>query len=249
MKKLLTILLFVMTLSSVYAKAKDVIPAGVVPLKTGLPNIEVSIIPGQNYLHKFPLFLFFSLRNPPQMALWAETIDGQFLDTLMVTKKVSEQKWAKAPKDPAGKDEIRRPEALPVWTYKAATALTEKHRLVDAITQATPKADFSVNTDFSNDYDELYLYFEVNHSTDFNEAYPADAKAGEKNYNGGVMGSGQPALVYRAYVDFTHPELSSKSFECIGHSSPCGEDGTIYTDMQGIDSALSIIDSILLSFK
>lgn len=244
MKKLLTFLLFAMTLSCMYAK-----PAGAVPLKTGLPNIEVSIIPGQNYLHKFPLFLFFSLRNPPQMALWAETIDGQFLDTLMVTKKISEQKWAKAPKDPDGKDEIRRPEALPVWEHRRATAMLEQNTLVDAITQATPKADFSVNSDFLHDYDELYLYFEVNHSTDFNVAYPADARRGEKNYNGGVMGSGQPALVYRAYVDFTQAELSSKNFECIGHSSPCGEDGAIYTDMKGIDSALSIIDSILLSVK
>ena len=223
-------------------------------LENDLQKIEVSVVPGEHYLHEFPLFLFISLHNPPQMVLWAETIDGHYIDTLMVTRKIGGKTWAKAPKDPVGKDQIKRPEALPVWEWKKEMSasqglpLPEKdNALTDAITHASPKSDFSVKSNITNNEEEIYLYFEVNHSTDFNDAYPSDVKIGQENYNGGVMGSGQPALVYRAYVNFSIPELSSKTFELIGHSSPSGKDGNIYTDMQGIDSALSIIDSVILA--
>ncbi|MBI9095219.1 MAG: hypothetical protein JEY71_10085 [Sphaerochaeta sp.] len=252
MKKLVAFLLLTITLSTVCAKGTKEISLGTGTLDPSLPQIEVSVMPGEHYLHDFPLFLFITLHNPPQMVLWAETIDGQYIDTLMVTEKIGEMKWMKASKDPVGDGQIRRPEALPVWEWKRAVIAsdglplpTSDSPMPDDISHASPKADFSVKADLAKANNELYLYFEVNHSTDFNATYTAEADIGSETYNGGPMGSGQPALVYRAYVNFSNPEQSDKTFALIGHSSPSGEDGNIYTDMQGIDSALDIIDSIV----
>ncbi len=251
MKKPIAIILLVCIVSSIFAKGSKEISLGKETLNPHLPQVEISVVPGSHYLHDFPLFLGISLHNPPQMVLWAETLDGQFIDTLMVSKKIGEMKWIKGSKDPIGDGQIRRLEALPVWEWKrgvlASDGLplpTEDSPIPDDISHATPKSDFSIKTDVAKSNNEAYLYFEVNHSTDFNIKYPADALKESENYNGGLMGSGQPALVYKAYVNFSTPELSSKTFELIGHSSPSGTDGSIYTDMQGIDSALEIIDSI-----
>ena len=252
MKKTIAFLLLTIILSSIGAEGTKELSSREGELGPELPHIEVSVVPGKHYLHDFPLFLFISLHNPPQMALWAETIDGHFIDTLMVTEKIGEMKWIKGSKDPIGEGQIRRPEALPVWEWKrgilASDGLplpTKDSPLPDDISHASPKVDFTVKTALPKNSDEVYLYFEVNHSTDFNAAYPSDAQIGSENYNGGVMGSGQPALVYRAYINFSRPELSSKTFELLGHSSPSGKDGNISTDMQGIDSALDIIASII----
>lgn len=251
MKKCIAFLLLTIALSTSCAIGTKEISYGMDTEDPTLSQMEILVNPGPRYLHDFPLFLFISLHNPPQMVLWAETMDGAYIDTLMITKKIGKMKWMKASDDPVKDGQIRRPEALPVWEWKrgviAADGLplpTSDSPMPDAVTHASPKADFSVKTDLSKSYDELYLYFEVNHSTDFNATYTAEEQIGSETYNGGPMGSGQPALVYRAYINFTHPELSDKTFALIGHSSPSGKDGKIYTDMQGIDSALNIIDSI-----
>jgi len=49
----------------------------------------------------------------------------------------------------------------------------------DDISHATPKADFSVRSDLAKLPNEVYLYFEVNHSTDFNESYSAYCNCNE----------------------------------------------------------------------
>ena len=86
---------------------------------------------------------------------------------------------------------------------------------------------------------------EINHSTDFNEFYPASAREGDANYSGGKMGSGQPAVVYAATVD-----LSSGQHEfpaaLIGHSSPDGSDGSVDPDLSTLTSALHIVKGIVI---
>jgi hypothetical protein len=252
MKKCIAFLLLTVAVSTSCTLGTKKISYGMDAQDPLLSQVEILVNPGPKYLHDFPLFLFIKLHNPPQMVLWAETIDGQYIDTLMVTKKIGKMKWMKASNDPVKDGQIRRPEALPVWEWKrgviASDGLplpTSDSPMPDDITHASPKADFSLKASLANANNEMYLYFEVNHSTDFNATYTAEEQIESENYNGGLMGSGQPALVYRAYVNLSNPELSSKKFELIGHSSPSGNDGTIYTDMRGIDSALDIINSIV----
>lgn len=256
MKKIVILFLCILGTNTSCVSGSKEINLDMATINPDSRQIRVEIVPGPDFLHKFPLFLFFSMKNAPQMVLWAETIDGQYIDTLMITEKIGKMKWLKAPKDPVPGGQIRRLEALPVWAWKRGVFAsdciplpTEDSPMADAVSQATPKKDFSVNSQISKSYEEIYLYFEMNHSTDFNDIFSADLPESSEYYNGGAWGSGQPALVYRAFVDFTDPDRSSKDFELIGHSSPSGKDGKIYKDFQGIDTALDIINSITFQME
>ena len=123
----------------------------------------------------------------------------------------------------------------------------------DAVSSATPKAGFSIETRLPEEHEELWVYFEVNNSTDFNETYRKDAEKESEFYSGGPWGSGQPALSYRAEVDLSGSaagpgtELPSRlPFERIGHSSPDGNDGRIHEDMSGITTAREIVTSVVV---
>ena len=73
-------------------------------------------------------------------------------------------------------------------------------RLANAVTTATPIAGFEMATRLPRGHERLVVYFEVNHSADFNEFFPAAAAETKANYSGDEWGSGQPALVYLAEV-------------------------------------------------
>ena len=152
-------------------------------------DVKICIEQGEQWLHDFPLFLGINKKNPPQIAIWLEDTQGNYLSTVYVTHKIATQSWQASGGN-------RRKEAL-----------------------------------------------EINHSTDFNEAFPKSAKDGEANYSGGKEGSGQPAIVYAANVDLSKSE---KSFEAnlMGHSSPDGSSGEVNKDTSGLTTALHIVKRI-----
>ena len=95
---------------------------------------------------------------------------------------------------------------------------------------------------------QFIVKVEINHSADFNEAFPKSAKEGDANYTGGKEGSGQPALVYAAEVDLTSgkKEFTAK---LIGNSSPDGSNGEIVTDTSSLTTALHIVKSITIHIQ
>jgi hypothetical protein len=222
---------------------------------TAREGVQVEIVPGPNYRHEFPLFWFFSLRNPPQMVLWSETLDGEFLETVMVTRKLGTDHWSRAPGDDTAGDALSRPSAAPVWSHRSGRAVSagagDEVRAgnadLDAVTRATPKRGPALEASIpALSAERFYLYLEVNHSTDFNDAYPANGRPGEPGYSGGPYGSGQPSLLYRAYVSLLNPEESDTQFYLIGHGSPDGSDGEVTGKLDGISTALEIIDEVRL---
>ena len=88
----------------------------------------------------------------------------------------------------------------------------------------------------------------MNHSTDFNEAYPASAKAGEPGYSGGRHGSGQPAVVYAADVDLSSG-VTEFGAVLVGHSSPDGSSGDVSSDVSALTTALRIVKRITVSIR
>lgn len=210
--------------------------------------VEITIEPGENYLHNFPIFWIFSVKNPPQIAIWSETPEGEYLETLMITERTGRQSWRKAPGDSERKKDIRRPEALPVWEHRRGIPVTDPEFILpDAVTQATPKKGLNVDCRLP-DTGEVVLYLEINHSTDFNDFYTSDAAPDRSQYSGGPWGSGQPSLVYRARISSSESGGSDSGFTLIGHGSPDGSDGSIDPELSGITSALSILDGIRISF-
>lgn len=211
-------------------------------------DLKISIEKGKEWLHDFPLFLGINIKNPPQIAIWAEDTEGHYLSTVYVTHKIATQSWQASGGN-------RRKEALPYWCHQRGIKYddglylpTKKSPVTDGITGATPKGSFNVKMISTGKLRKFIVKIEINHSTDFNEAFPKSAKEGDANYSGGKEGSGQPALVYAAEIDLTSGEKKFVA-ELIGHSSPDGSDGAITTDISSLTTALNIVKNITIDIQ
>lgn len=249
-------LLYVLLIFSAPIWASDLLK-----IQTGIRNSEGEILTvrlekGENYIHSFPLFLFFKVKNPPQMVLWAETPEGQYIDTLFITEKMASQKWLKAPADDVDRENIRRPGAAPVWAWSRSVVEidgipmpTMSSPMADAVTHPTPKAGKeNLEVDNSLNHRQFRIFLEVNHSTDFNETYRADILEGQANYNGGAFGNGQPSLIYSAIIDLDDDAVSDSAIQLMGCSDPSGSDGVIRKDLSGITTALNIFKAVSYEF-
>lgn len=202
-------------------------------------DFTLEINPGKEYLHKFKLFWFIHINNPPQIAAWIESEEGEFITTLYVTERTALKNWKKAPGDNFG---IDRKESLPLWSSSGSTQ-------TDVVSSASMKNPSSITTSIDGSLKErVYVYLEVNHSTDFNESYPEDAIQGSPSYSGGPMGSGQPALVYRLEIPASASSGSSR-FELVGYSSPDGSDNRLRPIDSTITTALHILSDSYLSWS
>lgn len=211
----------------------------------GDASLRVDVTPGEAWLHDFPLLLGLKRRNAPQMAVWVESPEGRYLATLFVTHRAATQSWRMAGGN-------RRREALPHWSYRRGVRYadglylpTKESPLSDAVTGATPRGSFEVGFSPDSTWRSFVVKVEVNHSTDFNDAWPRTAREGDPGWSGGPYGSGQPALVYAAEID---PASGRRSVEArlVGHSSPDGSDGRVTGDLSGLTSALRIVGRIVV---
>ncbi len=209
-------------------------------------DIEITIETGENWLHDYPLFLGITQKNPPQFAVWIEDTDGNYLSTVYATYKIAAEGW-KANKG------NRRKEALPHWCHQRGIVYedglmlpTKENLLADGITGATPKENKTIRINPGNLDKPFVIKAEFNHSVDFNDSYPKDAKTGDPNYSGGNEGSGQPAVIYAQTV---YPDTKETELKPVGHSSPDGSDGNIYDDTKGLTTAKSIVKRIKLTVK
>ena len=79
-------------------------------------DLKISIEKGEEWLHKFPLFLGINKKNPPQIAIWTEDMKGHYLSTVYVTHKIATQSWQFSGGN-------RRKEALPHWSFTCSVIL------------------------------------------------------------------------------------------------------------------------------
>lgn len=211
-------------------------------------DVKVCIEEGEEWLHDFPLFLGIKKKNPPQVAIWMEDMEGNYLSTIYVSHKIATQAWQSSGGN-------RRKEALPHWChsrgvqYKDGLYLpTKEEPLTDGISGATPRGSFDVKLNPSGRLKQFRIKVEINHSTDFNDYYTKTAQKNEPGYSGGKEGSGQPAVVYSADVDLSS---GRKSFEAVllGHSSPDGSSGELQTDTSTLTTALHIVKRITVNVQ
>ena len=107
-------------------------------------DVKVCIEQGEQWLHDFPLFLGINKKNPPQIAVWLEDTQGNYLSTIYVTHKIATQSWQASGGN-------RRKEALPHWCYSRGVKYddglylpTKKEPLTDGISGATPHESFDI---------------------------------------------------------------------------------------------------------
>ncbi|GGK16614.1 hypothetical protein [Parabacteroides faecis] len=211
-------------------------------------DLKITLEKGESWLHDFPLFLGINKKNPPQIAIWLEDRDGNYLSTVYVTHKIATQSWQMAGKN-------RRKESLPHWSYSRGVKYddglylpTKKEPFTDGLTGATPHDGFDVKMQPAEGLKQFRVKIEINHSTDFNDNYPKSAQEGDKNYSGGKEGSGQPAVIYAADIDLSS-DATSYVATLVGHSSPDGSDGQIYPDTSSLTSALQIVKQITITIQ
>ena len=180
-------------------------------------GITVSIGAGTNWKEK----------REPQIAVWLEDADGNYIRTLYVTSRAEKRSWIFSPKD-------GRPESLPVWYCASgenpAKSGGEKTAL-DAVSSATPKGGviFGAEIDGEKSY---VLKAELNNSFDYNGFYTKK--------NSGV--NGQPSVVYGALIpDGFTQEIR---LELLGTGSVDGSDGIIHPETENLTTAKNIISCI-----
>ena len=221
-------------------------------------KIKIKVIEGEEWEHKLKIIRwlpFIKVTNQPQIAIWIEDLDGKYLETLYVTQGVAKQDWKKAPSDPTPKEKIRRPESLPHWAHQRGIKYedglyvpTRDKQLVDAVTSATPKTSFKLSSKIKAERKKVIIKAEINHSGDFNDYYHKNIDPDSEHYGGGRWGSGQPAVIYAKKINLSDNE-KKYSLEIIGHSSPSGENGHVYSDISKLTSAKEIVKDIIVETK
>lgn len=205
-------------------------------------NISIAVETGEQWKHSFDLFWGITIKNTPQIAIWTEDMDGNYLTTIYVSKKIATQGWLLSGGNP-------RKEALPYWSHRFKTRYqppTKNNPLPDAVTGATPSDNFTVKFIPFTKHTPFVIKAEFNHSTDFNTFYPESAENEDPGYSGGKEGSGQPAVVYLAVIDLRSDKKTFK-FDLIGHSSPDGNNGELYQDLSTLTSAKAIVKGMTVT--
>lgn len=198
--------------------------------------VSVSVTQGAGWISTAKIGIM-TLTKPPQYAAWVETTDGKYVRTLMVTSRSANNKWRAAPAK-------GRPEALPVWFSAKAAGATKGE--VDAATSATPEAGAAVTGKAGGlvPGKEYVVRFEINHSFDYNAAWPKDAKKGATGFSGV---NGQPSLVYEAR--FVAGKQAVISLHPVGHGAVDGSSGALIAGTDGMTSALTIAGSVSVTVK
>lgn len=194
--------------------------------------------------------------NHPSFAIWIETVDGKFIQTLYATESVAtgtynykdagNLKWEKGP-GPA-----ERPAALPYWFHKRdiqkgeyVTLPTHEDPVPDAYTGATPKKGFVINLKADKQLKgKVNVMVELNQPWDVNDYWTNSKYPDNKQY----LTSCQPALVYAVELDFDNL-MPAYYLNPIGHSHPYGGDGRLYSNLTTFTTALDIFKWIKLEVK
>ncbi len=220
-------------------------------------RLSIDIKAGEHYSGPGAVILGVTTTAIPQMVIWLEDTNGNYLETLYITKKASNSSYIQSL---FSSEEVRRPEALPHWSFargvRSEDGLMTPSRdkpIADAITGATPVSSFNLNTtakveetkveQTKVEQTKVVVKLEVNRSFDFNETYSKDAFPDDAVYSGSGN-SAQPSLIYYAEVDLEGDRYNFMKLVGRGHHS--GEDGAVYTDLEGITTAKEILNRLIV---
>jgi len=208
-------------------------------------RVEVRLEAGSAYSHTRWMGPV-PMKLTPQIAIWIETADGRFVDTIYVTRRSAQSSWR-------GGANIRRPEALPIWSHARGVVAADGlympdrgHPLPDAVSGATPTGSFAKTWIVPADLapGAYRIRAELNASFDYNEAYPDKLPASDPRNSGA---NGQPSILWEADIQIG-PAPASVELKVLGTGSLRGSDGAVATGLAGITSARAIASGITASY-
>ncbi len=213
----------------------------------GNKTIRVFIKAGTEYRSDpKPLFLGFTYTATPQIAIWLESVGGEFLKTIYLTNKISNSGFRLPSLNQTTL--IRRPEALPYWGHRRGVKSADGlfipeagSTAFDGLTAPTPRGDHQLilPQPFEG---KVRLLLEVNRSYDFNDYYSRTRFPDDPVYSGDGS-SGQPSLIYEALIDTN--SHGRHLFKLIGHGHHSGKNGLLFTDLNRISTAREILDFVV----
>lgn len=194
--------------------------------------------------------------NHPSFAFWIEDMEGNYIQTLFVTKYVATGTYSHGELEPGKWKDVEgpaeRPASLPYWLHKR-NVINKKGTLLptpdepvpDAYTAATPKSNFILKIKADDQLPPKFrLLLEINQPWDSN-AFWNNAKFPD---NWDYLASLQPALVYAANIDLTNNEKEF-ALELLGHSHWSGENGELHSDITSITTANDIVKQVIVKIK
>ncbi len=187
-------------------------------------DITISVGAGENWKAK----------REPQLAIWLEDTEGNYIKTLYVTERASHKSWIMGPKE-------GRPESLPVWYHSSKFEPAKKAApdlKLDAVTSATPKGGIIFDTNLE---DKAYvLRAEFNTSFDYNDFYTKKTS--------GV--NGQPSVIYEAVIPADFNKTSEEiRLAFAGTGALDGTDGLVHKNTEGLTTAQTIVKMIAIVAK
>ncbi len=205
------------------------------------PAIELKFIKGESHNH-------------PTFAIWLESLDGTYLETIFVTEYISSGIFGNADAGDGSwkskKGEAIRPAALPYWSHKrniisrdSLYIPTPENPVTDAISGATPAGSFILKTSTSVvSAAEFNILLEINQTWDWNDYWTNNKFPGNKDYKT----SSQPSIIYKGEIDLSRSE-NEIILKPIGRGHYAGNDGDLYKDLSTFTTALDIADSITVT--
>lgn len=199
-------------------------------------------------------FIRGKAHNYPSFAIWIEDMEGNYLETLYVTRYVATGVYGKKEIRPGvwGNEpgEVRRPATLPYWAHKRNIKAPDglyipsvETALPDALTGATPSGSFRLNSALTELRQEAFrILVEVNQPWDSNQYWTNGRFQDDPHY----FTSLQPSLVYAATLAPGETNLPLV-LNPIGHGHPSGSDGSLNTNLSTLTTAKEIFTSITLS--
>ncbi len=189
----------------------------------------------------------------PSFVLWIEDAEGTFLRTVFVTENVGKGDYPMARKV-SGRWQngpIYIEGALPVWAHRRGVrnknggfAPMPETPVPDAYTGATPMENSRLYLKIDKKkLSKFRLYFEVNQSHDFNDHF-IECDEDEESF----MSVGQPSVVYGKLIDLSNKQNKYKLLP-LGYSDPEGKTGKLYRGFDKFDSALWLIEEIVVSLR
>lgn len=187
----------------------------------------------------------------PLMVFWIEDMEGNYIETIYAAQSISTGTFRFGVAE--GKNwkpgERRRQAALPYWGYKrgykAPDGLylpTPQNPLPDAVTGATPRSSFVINSSVDPKLKKFRVYMEINQTWDWNHHWHNNLYPDDEEYKT----SCQPALVYMAEVNTELPQQEIE-LKAIGHSHPSGKTGELFTDISTFTTALEIAKRVTIT--
>ena len=173
--------------------------------------------------------------QPPQIAIWIESVDSTDGKTVWVTHRTAKQDW---------EGKIECPVSLPFWESRIVGSqenpgLGSKYKSeIDAVTHATP-TDGTIETNITVPKNSIWTYYiEVNVSADYNETFSYWSKEGLPDSEG----NGQPSIIFSGQISADGKSDSIPVL--VGRTDQRHTVKNYSRDLNGISSAKYLINKL-----